>query len=188
MPISHVVNPNIALVSAFSVHHDRNEAIRRGQEGFEFFAYALNALVAQDVVPGRTQVWQDFVAKRGDKSDKLIAAAAQQGFVAAGGIGTPDDMRKHLRIIQDTGVDQVIFMQQAGRNKHEHICESLELFSQTVMPEFKAELAEREARKANELAPYVEAALKRKKRLQPLADHEIPVVKAAVKKAIIAAA
>jgi alkanesulfonate monooxygenase SsuD/methylene tetrahydromethanopterin reductase-like flavin-dependent oxidoreductase (luciferase family) len=188
VPISHVVNPNIALVSAFSVHHDRNEAIRRGQEGFEFFAYALNALVAQDVVPGRTQVWQDFVAKRGDKSDKLIAAAAQQGFVAAGGIGTPDDMRKHLRTIQDTGVDQVIFMQQAGRNKHEHICESLELFSQTVMPEFKAELEERERRKAEQLAPYIEMALKRKQRMRPLDDHEIPVVRAAVKKAVIAAA
>jgi hypothetical protein len=176
------------LVSAFSVHADQAEAIRRGQEGFEFFAYALNALVAQDAVPGRTQIWQDFIAKRGDKNDKLMAAASEQGFVAAGGIGTPDDMRKHLRVIQDTGVDQVIFMQQAGRNKHEHICQSLELFAQEVMPEFKAELEQREKRKADELAPYIEAALRRKKRMRPLEDHEIPVVKAAVKKAIIAAA
>ncbi|MGE0154980.1 MAG: LLM class flavin-dependent oxidoreductase [Reyranellaceae bacterium] len=188
VPLGHVVNPNIALVSAFSVHEDRAEAIRRGQEGFEFFAYALNALVAQDVVPGRTRLWPDFVAKRADKTDRLIAAASEQGFVAAGGIGTPDDMRRHLRIMQDTGIDQVIFMQQAGRNRHEHICQSLELFAQTVMPEFKAEAERREQRKAEELAPYVERALKRKQRMPPLADHEIPVVKAAVKKAIIAAA
>jgi alkanesulfonate monooxygenase SsuD/methylene tetrahydromethanopterin reductase-like flavin-dependent oxidoreductase (luciferase family) len=188
VPISHVVNPNIALVSAFSVHQDRAEAIRRGQEGFEFFAYALNALVAQDAIPGRTRIWEDFVAKRGDKTDRLIAAASEQGFVAAGGIGTPDDMKKHLRIIQDTGVDQVIFMQQAGRNMHQHICESLELFANEVMPEFKAEIEERERRKAEQLAPYIEKALARKKRMRPLEDHEIPVVKAAVNKAIIAAA
>ena len=31
-------------------------------------------------------------------------------------------------------LDQVIFLQQAGRNKHEHICESLELFAAEVMP------------------------------------------------------
>src|SRR5262249_18370136 len=155
--------------------------------GFEFFAYALNALVAQDVIPGRSTIWQDFAARRGDKTDRLIAAASEQGFVSAGGIGTPADMRKHLRTIQDTGVDQVIFMQQAGRNRHDHICESLELFASTVMPEFKAESEERERRKAAELAPYIEKALARKERMPPLAEHEIPVVKAAVRKAVVGA-
>ena len=35
------------------------------------------------------------------------------------------------------GVDQVVFIQQAGRNRHEDICESLELFASRIMPEFK---------------------------------------------------
>ena len=51
------------------------------------------------------------------------------------------------------------------------------------MPEFKAEAAAREARKAEELAPHVAAALKRKQWMKPLADHEIPVVRASVEKA-----
>jgi len=38
VPLGHSVNANIAMVSNFSVHHDRAEAIRRGQEGFEFLA------------------------------------------------------------------------------------------------------------------------------------------------------
>jgi hypothetical protein len=46
------------------------------------------------------------------------------------------------------------------------------------MPEFKAEVAEREAKKAAELAPYIEAAMARKTWMKPLADHEIPVVPA----------
>jgi hypothetical protein len=39
-------------------------------------------------------------------------------------------------------------------------------------------VAEREARKATELAPYVEAAMARKRWMAPLADADIPVVPA----------
>jgi alkanesulfonate monooxygenase SsuD/methylene tetrahydromethanopterin reductase-like flavin-dependent oxidoreductase (luciferase family) len=183
VPAGHRVNANIAMVSAFSVHADRAEAIRRGQEGFEFFGYAIQALVAQDTVPGRTRLWSDFIARRGDRTDRLIAAAAEQPTFGHGGIGTPDDMRAHLRSFQEAGIDQVIFLQQAGRNRHEDICSSLELFAREVMPGFKAEVEAREAKKAAELAPYVEAALKRKKWMRPLADHEIPVIPASVERA-----
>jgi hypothetical protein len=92
-------------------------------------------------------------------------------------------MRNHLEEFEESGVDQVIFLQQAGRNRHDHICQSLELFAAEVMPEFRAKAAVREARKAEELAPYVAAALKRKSWMKPLADHEIPVVKASAEKA-----
>jgi alkanesulfonate monooxygenase SsuD/methylene tetrahydromethanopterin reductase-like flavin-dependent oxidoreductase (luciferase family) len=183
VPVGHSINANIAMVSAFSVHHDRAEAIRRGQEGFEFFGYAIQALVAKDTVPGRTTLWSDFSAKRGDKTDKLIAAAAEQPAFGQGGIGTPADMREHLKGFQEAGIDQVIFLQQAGRNRHEHICESLELFARDVMPAFKADVEAREARKAEELARYVAAALQRKTWMRPLADHEIPVVRASVERA-----
>jgi hypothetical protein len=81
------------------------------------------------------------------------------------------------------GVDQVIFIQQAGRNRHEDICSSLELFAAEVLPEFADGEQERQQRKADELAPFIEAALARKRWMQPLADHEIPVVRASVAKA-----
>ena len=79
----------------------------------------------------------------------------------------------------------MIFLQQAGRNKHAHICESLELFAAEVMGEFKAGVAEREAKKAAELAPYIAAAMARKVWMPALADHEIPVVPASRKTAEI---
>ncbi|HEV2552095.1 MAG TPA: LLM class flavin-dependent oxidoreductase [Stellaceae bacterium] len=185
VPLGWSVNANIAMVSAFSIHEDRAEAIRRGQEGFEFFGYALNALVAQDTVPGRSRMWQDFQQKRGDKTDRLIAAASAQNAGQAPGIGTPDDMRGHLRGYQEAGVDQIIFLQQAGRNRHEDICAALELFAARVMPDFKAEAEARERAKAATLAPFIERALQRKQRMRPLADHEIPVVRASVAKAQI---
>ena len=185
IPLGHAVNAQIAMVSSFSVHRDRAEAIRRGHEGFEFFGYALNALVAHDTVPGRTNLWGEYLKLRGERTEEMVALTAGAGDYASG-IGTPADMRQHLRGFQDAGIDQVIFLQQAGRNTHEHICQSLELFAAEVMPAFKAEAAEREQRKAAELKPYVEAALQRKAWMKPLADHEIPVVKASVARAQVA--
>jgi len=184
VPLGHTVNANIALVTGFSLHADRAEAIRRGQEGFEFFGYALNALVAHDQTPGRTTVWEDFQARGpANSTERRIAAAVEQGDAYASCIGTPADAARYLRQMCDVGVDQVIFIQQAGRNRHEDICASLELFASDVMPEFAADESDRQARKAADLAPFIEAALARKNWMQPLADHEIPVVRASVAKA-----
>ena len=106
MPLGHTVNANIALVTGFSLHDDRSEAIRRGLEGFEFFGYALNSLVAHDQVPGRTTVWQEFQARRApDSVDRKIAAAAEQGDAYASCIGTPEDAARYLRQMRDVGVD-----------------------------------------------------------------------------------
>jgi hypothetical protein len=96
------------------------------------------------------------------------------GSRASRGIGTPDQLRQHLREFEDAGVDQVAFIQQGGRNKHQHICEALELFAKEVMPEFKErEVARRQAR-LDELAPYIEKAMARKKAMKPLSADEIP--------------
>jgi hypothetical protein len=70
----------------------------------------------------------------------------------------------------------VIFIQQSGKNQHEHICDSLRFFSEAVMPHFKAPEEERERKKAEELAPYIEAALARKQKMAPLKSGDIPVV------------
>jgi alkanesulfonate monooxygenase SsuD/methylene tetrahydromethanopterin reductase-like flavin-dependent oxidoreductase (luciferase family) len=165
VPIGHAVNPNIAMVTGFSLHHDRAEAARRGEDGFRFFGYALaHHYIFGEHKPGRTDIWANFEKSR----PALPPAGANRG------IGTPDDLRQHLSAFEASGVDQVAFIQQGGRNKHEHICEALELFAREVMPEFKERDAARQQRKAAELAPYVEAAMARKQRMRELAEDEIP--------------
>jgi hypothetical protein len=57
----------------------------------------------------------------------------------------------------------------------------MRLFADKVMPQFRADLEEREAKKAKELAPYIEAALARKPMMQAPSREDTPVVKAAVK-------
>jgi len=173
VPIGHTVNANIAMVSSFSVHRDEAEAQRRGMDGFRFFQFALGHHYASGMhKPGRTDIWAAF--------EHLKDKWPSQG--GEGGIGTPDQLREHLRKFADCGVDQSVFIQQAGKNRHEDICEALELFASDVMPEFKEREAERAARKDEELAPYIEEAFKRKAERQEMAaelsDEEIPVYEA----------
>src|SRR5205807_1816526 len=59
-------------------------------------------------------------------------------------------------------------------NHHDHICQSLELFSREVMPEFIDREAAHAMRKAGELAPYIDAAMARKSKMAPLAADPIP--------------
>jgi hypothetical protein len=80
-----------------------------------------------------------------------------------------------LRHFEESGVDQTVFIQQGGRNRHEHICEALQLFADEVMPEFRAREIEREKRKQEELAPFVAKAMARKQATKPMRDEEIPV-------------
>jgi alkanesulfonate monooxygenase SsuD/methylene tetrahydromethanopterin reductase-like flavin-dependent oxidoreductase (luciferase family) len=168
VPVGHAVNPNVAIVSSFGVHADGDVARARFVDGFRFFGFALGWHYGfGEQVPGRTDIWERFEAAR----EAVPPMASGEG-----GIGSPDEVREHLRGFAEAGIDQVTFIQQAGRNEHEHICEALELFARELMPEFHEHEAEREARKAEELAPYVEAAFERKEFMEPLADDEIPSV------------
>ena len=73
-----------------------------------------------------------------------------------GCIGTPDQIREFVRAYEDAGVDELIFVSQAGRNRHEDICESMELFAAEVMPEFAERAPDREAAKRERYAETIE--------------------------------
>ncbi len=172
VPIGHSVNPNIAMVTGFSCHADAAEAGRRGTDGFRFFQFALGHHYSFGKhTPGRTDIWKKFVAVRDQLGLEMLGGGT-------GCIGTPAQLRASLRLFEDNGVDQTIFIQQGGNNRHEHICEALELFASEVMPEFKERDAARQARKMEALAPYLEAAFERKKAMPPLAEHDIPTYEA----------
>lgn len=172
VPIGHAVNPNVAMVTNFSVHPDHDEAERRGLDGFRFFQFALGHHYAfGQHKPGRTDVWAMY--------EKVKNAMGREGMAEAGfgnatyGIGTPDELAAHLRRFAEANVDQTVFIQQGGKNQHEHICEALDLFASDVMPEFKETEDLRVQQKNEELAPYVELAFKRKQVLREMTDDEI---------------
>ncbi len=187
VPLGHSVNANIAVVTGFSLHSERAEAIRRGFDGFHFFAYALSQLVVHHTIPGHSDIWDRYEAQRGSALEDAVAAARQAGNDYADTIGTPADAVRWLKQAEAAGIDHVIFLQQGGKNRHSDICDSLRLFGSDVLGEFAAGRPEREAAKADELAPYIDKALARKEWMRPLERHEVPIVEASVAQATVPA-
>ena len=170
VPLGWTVNPNLAAVSGFSMHASEEEAERRGLPGFRYFGYSLGSYV-------NFGEYQPSITSMGALFDEVYDDLPDNA--GRGGIGTPDQVRAHFKRYEEVGLDQLIFIQQVGRNRHDHICEALELFGNTLQPEFKERELVREQQKQEELAPYIEAALARKPKMEAMKAEEIPIVKAA---------
>jgi alkanesulfonate monooxygenase SsuD/methylene tetrahydromethanopterin reductase-like flavin-dependent oxidoreductase (luciferase family) len=124
----YVTNPAIAVVSQFMCADTDEEAQERA-EGSSFFQFALGFYNSHGPVePGTVDLWQEFLAFR----DTPKGQAQRLG----GLIGSPATIRERLAKFEESHVDQVILLNQAGKNRHEDICSSLELFAAEVMPEF----------------------------------------------------
>ena len=127
-------NPNIALVSFFMCAKTDEEARARA-EGDTFFQFSLRfygqSSGRRRPPAGTVNMWEEYQKWKAANPDQHAAA------LRGGLIGSPDTIRKKLRRFQSSNIDQVVLLNQAGRNTHEHICESLELFAKEVMPEFQ---------------------------------------------------
>ena len=136
------INPNIALVSFFMCAETDEEARRRA-DGATFFQFALRFYGASSgrkrPEPGTVNMWDEYNAW------KKANPEAQEAALRGGLIGSPETIRRKLRRFESSHIDQVILLNQAGKNTHEHICESLELFAQQVMPEFHGREPEHQA-------------------------------------------
>ncbi|MDQ3739888.1 MAG: LLM class flavin-dependent oxidoreductase, partial [Actinomycetota bacterium] len=164
VPAGFAVNPNVAVVLPMMLHADEAQAIERGIDGGHFFGYSLtHYYVFGEHRPGRTSIWDEFQRRRGEVgfAREIITAdqaplgvkILQQGLGSLrGAVGTPEQVADLVRRYEAAGVDQMIFVLQAGNNRHEHICEALELFASDVMPEFHERRAARDAAKAERLA------------------------------------
>ena len=71
-------------------------------------------------------------------------------------MGSPETLRRKLRKFETSNIDQVILLNQAGKNSHEDICDSLELFAREVMPEFHEREPEHQEWKRRVLAGEIE--------------------------------
>src|ERR1700733_4011796 len=126
----YATNPNIAVVSQFMCAPSDEEAKDRA-EGSSFFQFALGYYGSHPPgVPGEIRLWDEFLAYR----ETPAGQKARQG----GLIGSSETIRTRLRKFEESNVDQVILLNQAGKNTHGDICSSLQLFADEVMPEFHA--------------------------------------------------
>ena len=174
VPAGFSVNPNVAVVLPLMCHRDEQTAIDRGIDGAHFFGFSLAYYYAfGEHRPGYSNLWQEFTERRAEVgfAREIITPDAaplgvrllQEGLGSLrGAIGTPEQLTDLIDRYEQAGVDQVIFVAQAGTNRHEHICESIELFAAEVMPRFAEPAEEREAAKGERLAEAVERAMARR--------------------------
>jgi alkanesulfonate monooxygenase SsuD/methylene tetrahydromethanopterin reductase-like flavin-dependent oxidoreductase (luciferase family) len=174
MPRGFAVNPNVAIVLPMMLHPDEETAIERGIDGAHFFAYSLGHFYGGGThMVGGTDLWQSFGENRAAQgfarqivsaSDAPLSVRLLQAGLGSlrGAIGTPGQVTDLIARYEAAGVDQVMFVMQSGKNKHEHICESIELFASEVLPRFAEGREKKEAAKADRLAGAVEKALARR--------------------------
>jgi len=142
------VNPNIALVSMFMCAPTDEEARARA-DGATFFQFCLRYYNSADrarPAPGAVDMWAEYGAWKAANAEQAERA------LTGGLIGSPETIRRKLRKFEQSHIDQVILLNQAGRNTHKDICASLELFAEEVMGEFHANVPEHEAWKADVMA------------------------------------
>ncbi len=146
-------NPNIAMVSYFMCAETDEEARRRA-DGVTFFQFSLayysGSKNRERAAPGTVSIWDEY------QKWKAANPEAAERALRGGLIGSPETIRKKLMRFRESRVDSIILLNQAGRNQHAHICESLELFAKEVMPEFHAMEPEHQAWKQKVLKGEIE--------------------------------
>jgi alkanesulfonate monooxygenase SsuD/methylene tetrahydromethanopterin reductase-like flavin-dependent oxidoreductase (luciferase family) len=174
VPGGFAVNPRFAVVLPMMCARSEADAIERGIDGAHFFGYSLaHYYVFGEHHPGRTDIWEEFQHRRDDVGFARSIVTPDQGPLGVklvqdglgslrGAVGTPDQVRELVARYEKAGVDQIIFVLQAGPNRHEHIVESLELFGAEVLPEFAARADDADRAIDERLAPAVERALARR--------------------------
>jgi alkanesulfonate monooxygenase SsuD/methylene tetrahydromethanopterin reductase-like flavin-dependent oxidoreductase (luciferase family) len=175
VPAGFSVNPELAVVTGLMCHRNEQTALDRGLEGAHFLSYSLLHYYAHGDTHdhGRSRMWDDFQHDRAssgfdrsmleDARGRLAATYDRKNsYAQRGAIGTPAQIRDFLRRYERAGCDQVLLFSQVGLNRHDDICESLELFAAEVLPEFAERDAEQRERKMDRLAPAIERALARR--------------------------
>ncbi len=174
VPAGFSVNPTFAIILPMMCHSDEATAIERGIDGAHFFGYALaHYYVFGEHRPGATSIWEEFQERRGevgfareviDSDDAPLGVKILQEGLGSlrGAIGTPEQIRDLCSRYEAAGVDQIIFVSQTGKNRHEDICESLELFAKEVLPGFAERADEVDEDKRRRMAGAVERALARR--------------------------
>ena len=128
-----------------------DEEAQRLADGWTFFQFCLAFYGSHGpVAPGSISMWDEY--------EKWRASAEGQGAGGVSLIGSPETLRRRLHEFEESHIDQVILLNQAGKTTHQAICDSLELFAQEVMPEFQARDSAHQVWKQGVLGGQIELA------------------------------
>ncbi|MDO8614125.1 MAG: LLM class flavin-dependent oxidoreductase [Dehalococcoidia bacterium] len=178
-PIGVAINPALAVLSILSCFDSDEEAIEKGMEGAQFFAYSLgyyyNPFTGGAHKPGRTNIYRRFIdtppeqrwgplgegfrgfggfqgaAVREEPKDE-VTRALWRAAQRGGCIGTPDFIKDTLRQYEAAHLDLMIFVAQCGARPHEDVMDSIYRTGTKVIPEFQERHAEHQKWREQQLA------------------------------------
>jgi alkanesulfonate monooxygenase SsuD/methylene tetrahydromethanopterin reductase-like flavin-dependent oxidoreductase (luciferase family) len=155
-PAGYAVNPNIAIACPFLCDRDEDKARALAAEHQGFFLYGLGHYAFfGNHEPGKTNIWENY-------KNKPENFSLPEGRTADC-VGTPAQIGTRLKEFEDAGIDQVIFLSQAGRIPHEMLSSSIELFGKEALPEVKERDLKRTKEKAALKQRIIEKAMARKR-------------------------
>jgi len=158
------VNPALAVLSVLSCFDSDEEAIDKGMEGAQFFAYSLgyyyNPFTGGNHKPGEMNIYSKFIdtppeqrwgplgegfrgfggfqgAAVTEEPKDEVTRALWRAAQRGGCIGTPDFITDTLRKYEAAHLDLMIFVAQCGARKHEDVMDSIYRTGVKVIPEFK---------------------------------------------------
>jgi len=178
-PIGKAINPALGVVSVLSCFDSDEEAIEKGQEGAQFFAYSLayyyNPFTGGAHRPGQKNIYGDFYnapedqrwgpfgeafrgfggfggGGAGEKEPENETTRALWRAAQRGGcIGNPEFIKDTLRKYEQSHLDLMIFVAQCGARKHEDVMDSIYRTGTKVIPEFKERHAEHQKWRSKQL-------------------------------------
>jgi len=178
-PIGAAINPALAVLSVLSCFDSDEEAIEKGMEGAQFFAYSLayyyNPFTGAAHTPGKKNIYREFFSKppeerwgplgegfRGfggfgsglakEEPKDEVTRALWRAAQRGGCVGSPEFIKDTLRRYEASHLDLMIFVAQCGARKHEDVMESIHRTGTKVIPEFKERHAEHQKWRREQLA------------------------------------
>jgi alkanesulfonate monooxygenase SsuD/methylene tetrahydromethanopterin reductase-like flavin-dependent oxidoreductase (luciferase family) len=164
-PIGAAINPALGVVNVLSCFDSDEEAIEKGMEGAQFFAYSLayyyNPFTSGQHRPGVSNIYKQFIdapedqrwgpfgdafrsfggfgggTPTGEEPKDEVTRALWRAAQRGGCIGTPKFITDTLKKYEEAHLDLMIFVAQCGARSHEDVMDSIYRAGTKVIPEFK---------------------------------------------------
>ena len=135
-PVGAFINNQFAGFTIMHCGRDDADAIAVGGPGAEWYVKATNMLYAAWAQAGsQSYRWYAEQFEKGEGAGEVdVAAMADDAILCIGG---PDTCAQIARHYEAQGIDQLIFLVQAGGTPHDEIMASLRRFGEHVIPRFK---------------------------------------------------
>jgi alkanesulfonate monooxygenase SsuD/methylene tetrahydromethanopterin reductase-like flavin-dependent oxidoreductase (luciferase family) len=135
-PVGAFANSQFAGFTIMHCGRDDRDALEIGGPGAAWYVHATNTLYALWAQSGSASYqWYAEQFNQGKIAGEVdVASMAGQAILCVGG---PETCAQIVRHYQSQGLDQLIFIVQAGPTPHEAIMDSLRRFGEQVLPQFR---------------------------------------------------